>query len=287
MEPLTFVNGIGEVAMRYGVEESILLHTIVYWVRENRSKGENFRDGRWWTYNSVRGLAEIFPWWTEKQVRRIVNSCVEQGALIVGNYNKDGRDRTVWYSPGDKLFLMYGETHSVKSICPNGQMHSTKRADASAQMGEPLPCSNSCNNTPLTPQGDSGGDGTKKRKRKRNATTPQYKPEWFERFWAKYPPRDGRKDHRKEAIAAWDKLQPSLELCHAMSKALDPKNWPRRWFDENGRYIPLASTWINGRRWEVEYAEQPTKPPDDLPTALPPRTSHQTEINGEQVIVFG
>lgn len=146
---------------------------------------------------------------------------------------------------------------------------------------------NNINISPLTPQGGSGGDSTKKKKRKRNGSTPQYKPDWFERFWAKYPPRDGRKDHRKEAIAAWDKLQPSLELCRVMSKALEPKNWPRRWFDENGRYIPLASTWLNGRRWEVEYAEQPSIPPDDLPPTSPPRVSHQTEINGEQVIVFG
>lgn len=285
MEPLTFVSGVGAVAMRYGVEESIFLHTVVYWIRENRSKGENYRDGRWWTYNSIRGLTEIFPWWTEKQVRRIVNSCIEQGALVVGNFNKDGRDRTVWYSPGDEFFSMYGESHSVKSIRPNGQMQKPIRSD---QMGEPLPCNdNTCNNTPHTPQGGSGGDGTKKRKRKRNAVTPQYKPAWFERFWAKYPPRYGRKDHRKEAIAAWDKLQPSLELCRVMSEALEPRNWPRSWFDENGRYIPLAATWINGRRWEVEYAEQPQKPPDDSPPIPPPRATRQTEINGEKVIIFG
>ena len=245
MEPLTFVSGIGEVAMRYGVEESILLHTIVYWVRENRSKGENFRDGRWWTYNSVRGLSEIFPWWTDKQVRRIVNSCVEQGALVVGNYNKDGRDRTVWYSPGDELFLMYGETHSVKSICPNGQMHGTKRADTSAQMGKPLPCNNPCsnNNTPHTPQGGRRG-------KRWNAPweAPDWKPERFEGFWAFYPTK-GKKD-KQAAMDMWDKLHPDDELINTIARALVKLKATEEW--QRGVGIPYAATFLNPKsaRWQ-------------------------------------
>ncbi|MBQ2997280.1 MAG: hypothetical protein IJE22_08645 [Oscillibacter sp.] len=144
MAALTFVHGIGSVAMEYGLEESIFLDTIIYWAKENKSRRENFRDGRWWTYNSVRGFAEMFPWWSEKQIRRIANSCVEQGALVTANYNKDGRDRTIWYSPNDPLLALYGEDWSENSICPNGQMHLTEQADSFAQTGEPLPCNNPC-----------------------------------------------------------------------------------------------------------------------------------------------
>ena len=148
MTPLTFVSGIGPVALRYGLEESIFLHTIVFWVRENRSNGQNFKDDRWWTYNSVQGMVEIFPWWSAKQIRRIITSCIEQGALLIGEYNKDGRDRTTWYTPSDELWALYGEDDLGKCILPNGQMHFTKRADAVAQKGEPLPCNNHVRNTP-------------------------------------------------------------------------------------------------------------------------------------------
>ncbi len=149
MTPLTFVRGVGSVAMRYGLEESIFLDSIIFWVRENRSRNENYHDGRWWTYNSLHGLTEMFPWWSDKQIRRIVNSCKEKGAILTGNYNVDGRDRTIWYSPSNDLLELYGEDwgdHAPESICPNGKKHSPKRADVCAQMGGPLPCNNPCNN---------------------------------------------------------------------------------------------------------------------------------------------
>lgn len=147
MNPLTFVRGVGAVAIEYGVEEAILLDTIVFWARENKSRGENYRDGRWWTYNSIKGMAEIFPWWSQKQLRRIINSCIDQKALMVGNYNQEKRDRTIWYSPSDDLLQMYGEDWTGKCNCPNGQMEMPEQANESAQMGTPLPCLNPCGNS--------------------------------------------------------------------------------------------------------------------------------------------
>lgn len=129
MTPLIRINGYAAVAMEYGVEESIVLDSIVYWARTNRSENRNFYDGRWWTYNSINGMAEMFPWWSKKQIRRILDKCADQGALLKGNYNKDGRDRTIWYSPSDKLLALYGEDWSAKCICPNGQIHVPKRAN--------------------------------------------------------------------------------------------------------------------------------------------------------------
>ncbi len=154
--PLTFINGLGPVALRYGLEEAIFLHAIVFWTRTNRSNDRNFRDGRWWTYNSVKGLTELFPWWSAKQIRRIINSCRDQGAILVANYNKDGRDRTIWYSPSDDLLALYNEDGMGICILPNGKMQMPNRADESAQMGTPLPCNNHVNNTPLPPKGGQG-----------------------------------------------------------------------------------------------------------------------------------
>ena len=248
MTPLTFISGVGAVAMRYGVEEAIFLNTIVYWVRENKSKGENFRDDRWWTYNSIRGLAEIFPWWTEKQIRRIANSCIDQKALVTANYNKDGRDRTVWYSPSEDLLLLYGEAEMVKSICPNGQMQMPNRADGVAQMGEPLPCSNSCNNTPHTPQG-----GVRGRKRKTVREAPDWKPERFHGFWAFYPAKGRRSKQR--AMDAWDKLAPSDELIDTIARALVKLKATEDW--QRGIGIPHVSTFLNGARWEDADEVQP------------------------------
>lgn len=176
MNPLTFVRGVGSVAIKYGVEEAILLDTIVFWARENKSRGENFKDDRWWTYNSIKGLAEIFPWWSQKQLRRILNSCIEQKALLVGNYNREKRDRTIWYSPSDDLLLMYGEDWTGKCICPNGQMEMPKRADGDAQMGTPLPCLNPCSNSMDTPQSPPEGSKGKNRQHSKYDLAEDAKP---------------------------------------------------------------------------------------------------------------
>lgn len=92
MTPLTRISGYAHVAERYGFEEAVFLDAIVFWYRSNRAENRNFRDGRWWTYNSIKAFEEIFPWWSTKQIRRIANSCRDQGALIAGEYNEDRRD---------------------------------------------------------------------------------------------------------------------------------------------------------------------------------------------------
>lgn len=135
MTPLTHVYGEGHVAAEYGLEEAVFLHSLMFWYRTNRGNDQNFHDGRWWTYNSVKAFEEVFPWWTGAQIRRIISRCKDKGALLAGNYNKDQRDRTAWYTPSDKLLALYGE----KCICQNEQMQSLEGSDTFDESSEPLP----------------------------------------------------------------------------------------------------------------------------------------------------
>ena len=121
MRALDRISGYAHVARRYGLEEAIFLDSLMFWYRENRANGRNFRDGRWWTYNSVSAFEDLFPWWSGKQIRRIAASCKEKGALLAGNYNTDQRDRTLWYTPGDELLALYGLSETGNSICPDGR----------------------------------------------------------------------------------------------------------------------------------------------------------------------
>lgn len=166
---LTQINGYAHVAARYGFEEAVFLHSLMFWYRTNRANDRNFRDGRWWTYNTIRAFEDIFPWWSAKQIRRIADSCREQGALVTGNYNQDRRDRTVWYSPGDELLALYGlDAETGDCNCPNGQMQLPEQAGEDAQTGKcniRKPCSNhgETDNTPYSPpEGDAppGENGT-------------------------------------------------------------------------------------------------------------------------------
>ena len=86
----------------------------------------------------------------------------------------------------------------------------------------------------------------KSKSTRREKSMPDCDPESFEVFWAAYP----RKDGRKAAIRAWDKLKPDKALCRTMYAALKRQRGCEQWIRDGGQYIPHLSTWLNGRKWE-------------------------------------
>ena len=250
MTPLTHISGYAHVAERYGFEEAVFLDAIIFWYRTNKAENRNFRDGRWWTYNSIKAFEEVFPWWSAKQLRRITNSCRDQGALIAGEYNEDRRDRSLWYTPGDELLALYGLAEPGNCTRPNGKVHEPERASEDAQMGDcniMKPCSNHVETNMDTPCSPPAGDKPAGKK-KSEKSEPKYKPDTFAFFWRLYP----RKTSRQAAVRAWDKLKPDLELCRLMRSALERACQSPQWTKEGGSFIPHFSTWLNQRRWEDE-----------------------------------
>ncbi len=67
----------------------------------------------------------------------------------------------------------------------------------------------------------------------------------FEQFWKLYP----KKKSRKDALKAWNKINPDAELQAVMITALAQHCVSRDWTKDAGQYIPMASTWLNGERW--------------------------------------
>lgn len=102
-----------ELATQYGTDEAIFLENLVFWVIRNRENERNFFDGRTWTYNSVRALKSLFPFWSDYQMRRVLESLIKQGVIVKGNYNKNPYDRTMWYALVDEenLILKYQNFH--------------------------------------------------------------------------------------------------------------------------------------------------------------------------------
>ena len=107
----------------------------------------------------------------------------------------------------------------------------------------------------LSPQGEASARSLCRRADKpaaaakrprREKSAPDHNPEAFEIFWEAYP----RKDARKKAIQAWDKLKADRPLCRVMYAALKRQRGCEQWAEDGGKYIPLFSTWLNGRKWE-------------------------------------
>lgn len=127
-----------DIAERVGVHAAIIFDNIRFWCARAKANGANFHDGYHWVYNSVSAWTELFPYMTEKQIRGALDRLYEEGLVEKGCFNKDPRDRTLWYT--------VAEMHLPSGA--NG--HSPSRANATAHEGEPLPDTNLPDNNPDT-----------------------------------------------------------------------------------------------------------------------------------------
>lgn len=85
-------------ARDYGVDGAIILYNLSWWIAKNAANKRNFFDGRYWTHNSTKAFVELFPFWNQQKIGRILRKLEADGAIISGNYNKAGYDKTKWYS---------------------------------------------------------------------------------------------------------------------------------------------------------------------------------------------
>ena len=87
-----------DIAAQYGVDEAIMYNHLIFWIEKNRANKRNFIDGYHWTYSSYKAFTEIFPYWNELKIKRILDSLVNKGLILRDNHNKMGYDRTCWYA---------------------------------------------------------------------------------------------------------------------------------------------------------------------------------------------
>lgn len=119
-----------EDAMKYGVEASVLLQNIRYWVDKNMANETNVRDGYCWTFNSAKAYTKQFPYWSRKKIWNLLVFLEKEGVIKSANYNKKGYDRTKWYT-----------------IVHFGKMDVTKTDNRDSKNGTPIPDINTDINT--------------------------------------------------------------------------------------------------------------------------------------------
>ncbi len=92
-----------------GLNEALILQQVNYWIEINKKSGKNYHDGKYWTYNSIRVWQEKdFDYMSVDTVKRTFSKLEKVGYLLVGNYNKDPRDKTKWYTiNNEKLEKLY------------------------------------------------------------------------------------------------------------------------------------------------------------------------------------
>lgn len=76
----------------------------------------------------------------------------------------------------------------------------------------------------------------------------QSRSDYFDRFWKLYPKKKSKADAEK----AWSKVKMSEEFFAVIIQSLSDQCSSQDWTKEAGKYVPLAGTWIRGKRWEDE-----------------------------------
>lgn len=133
-----------DMAKKYGVPEAVFIHCIQFWIAKNKASNKHFYDGSYWMYNSCYAFQKLLPFWSQKQIERLLNKLVNLKVIKKGNYNKNPYDRTLWYAFVDE-----------EKFVP---LDSTELENTFPEIGEPIPDSNTDSNTDSNPYNPQIGD---------------------------------------------------------------------------------------------------------------------------------
>lgn len=126
-----------KIAEKYGIQPAIILNYLYFWIEKNKANEQNFYDGYYWTYNSKKAFATLFPYMTARQIDYAMKKLIDEGLVITGNYNKLSYDRTLWYAITNKGY----------SILQNCEMEKTELSNGVHEIVKPIPDINTDINT--------------------------------------------------------------------------------------------------------------------------------------------
>lgn len=119
------------IAAEYkSVEIAILVWHFQYWIMKNKRLNRNRIEGRTWTYQTLQEINASFPYWSNKQVERLMAKAVQLNILIKKNHNKSPYDRTLWYAFVDE------EKFGISRF---GEMENCESGNQNPQIGTPIP----------------------------------------------------------------------------------------------------------------------------------------------------
>ena len=101
-EPITINR---KLAKCLGLKEAAVFQQIHYWLKINEKKNNNYINGRYWTYNSLKNWhEEEFDFLSVRTLERTLQALEKEGLLITDTFNKMKGDKTKWYTINyDKL----------------------------------------------------------------------------------------------------------------------------------------------------------------------------------------
>jgi len=211
-----------EIAVLVGMPAAVIYQNIRFWIAKNEANGHNYKDGRYWTYNSIAAFKKLFPYLSEKQVRTALDRLIESGLILKACHSDDKYDRTSWYTLS-------------APICPDGKIDQSPGADDGfATEGKGL-----------DPEGKSI----------RNRYKPDIKPyppqvaasgPFLDEIWQAYPVDRRRNEDLCRAMlqAACAEASPAQILRAVEAYANETANYTRS-------KVSFSDNWLREGRWRM------------------------------------
>ncbi len=218
------------IATDFSLPISIFLGHLAFWAEKNLANNTNIYDGLVWCYDTLEALTDYFPYFTKRQIERMINNAIEKGLVVKGNYNQTRYDRTVWYALTPEAYFYFPHLVTEKyinrlcsSISPNGEMEITEWGNRFPHYVTTIP-----NTTPNTDPDISLSIIS-----------------LFETFWNLYPVKKGK----KACFNKWKRLG-DTELYNKIIKNLNMQiDLDKEWREG---FIPSAMAYLRDQRWEDE-----------------------------------
>lgn len=247
------------IAVELGVNATIILENISFWVKQNESNRTNYHDGYYWTYNSRKAYLELFPYMGERQLNDAFKKLIDKGYIISGNYNTMKLDRTLWYTLTNKakIALQYeGVQEDISHIpntakCSNATLQNVEQEHC--KTAEPIPYINTdINNNINTDNKQTPPTAAMPDKSGESVTANESVKDEFEKLWAIYPNKQGKQHacrayerarKRKQKPVTYEQVKAGIEqYCEYIAAKGISK-----------QYIKHGSTYFGGAEWESEY----------------------------------
>lgn len=127
------------LAQRIGLNESIVLQQLNYWLKKDASGIEH--EGRRWVYNTYAEWVMQFPFWSESQVKRIFTSLRNLGVIEVKQIRASQHDRTNYYTVNFDHELLKGskDAEQTKASVRTGETVPSMGANSPDRTGQNRP----------------------------------------------------------------------------------------------------------------------------------------------------
>ena len=222
------------IATEYGIPEAIMLNDVAFWEKQNRLNGRNFYNGRYWTYNTFKAFVGLYPYFSERTIKRAIQHLIDADLILVGNFDNDRFRHTNYYTLTDRAKEYFSECPNRE--CQNGTIGSAKMTPSYNNISNIENSNTVINNTDITLGTSLVSDETKRKK------------ELFAQFWEAYP-KCSRKVDKKGCEIAFLKIKNLEQIFPDIMASLEV--WKKQWSKDNYKYTPMTKKWITHEYWTV------------------------------------